>query len=307
VIGVYGTVYNSVDTVSTTLEDLRRKLRDDFVVVVTDNYSTDGTYESLSEYDFVVPLRVRATRGRGRQIALEYLIREYGDSLDYVFSLDLDVVFPNYFWTALTGIMSRYSEGEVYGSFASAQTYSEILLRGVEWPDLNMAEDVGYDIELIRAGFRKYLLGFPFWYNQVRPARERKYARGFRYWKRMFDIYIRASLLYKHVYLPLRVGRLFAIDYLMDNAAFLFPEDVGVDSRYLAAWAVYSKMKLPKSLYGALSAHPGEYRALVARGKDRLTYQFLVYRDADAVSSVIKFFKTFHGGRVRDIDVSELL
>lgn len=306
-IGVYGTVYNSADTVGVTLRDLERKLPDDFIVVISDNYSSDGTYEILQSFDNVDAFQVRATRGRGRQLALERLLRRYGGSVQYIFSLDLDVVFPDYFPSVVAGLIGRYSGGEVYGTFASAQTYQEILHRGIVWPDLNMAEDIGYDIELIRHGFRKYLIGFPFWHNQVRRQRETKYAKGWKYFRRMFNIYVRSSLLYKHVFLPIKVRRFFASDYLMDNAYLLFPEDVGVSGKYLAAWGTYSRYSFPESFKRAIEEHPGDYHVLVARGKDRLTYQFLLYRDADAVSDIIQFFTVFHDEKVWAESVENLL
>ncbi|MEM4882123.1 MAG: glycosyltransferase, partial [Nanopusillaceae archaeon] len=83
-LGIYGTVYNSADTVRQTIEDLKSKLKEDFIIVVTDNFSTDGTYEILKEYDFIDVLRIKSTRGMGRQKALEHLIKNYKE-VDLVF------------------------------------------------------------------------------------------------------------------------------------------------------------------------------------------------------------------------------
>ena len=85
-LGIYGTVYNSADTVRTTIEDLKKKLKYDFVISVCDNFSKDGTFEILKEYDFIDVFQRKSTRGLGRQYALENLIKNHPD-VDYIFYL----------------------------------------------------------------------------------------------------------------------------------------------------------------------------------------------------------------------------
>ena len=50
---------------------------------------------------------------------------------------------------------------------------------------MNIIEDFMHDIDMIRKGFELYFLWLPTAINQERPGRERKYAKGFRYIKKI--------------------------------------------------------------------------------------------------------------------------
>ncbi len=113
-LGIYGTVYNSADTVRTTIEDLKKKLKYDFVISVCDNFSKDGTFEILREYDFIDAFQRKSTRGLGRQYALENLIKNHSD-VDYIFYIDFDVIFPDYLNELIKGIIKIYKENEIIG------------------------------------------------------------------------------------------------------------------------------------------------------------------------------------------------
>jgi len=72
-ICIYGTVYNSVNTVLNTIESV---FEPEFsAIVVVDSYSTDGTYEKLKqiekEFNLTI-LRFESSRGIGRGIALKH-------------------------------------------------------------------------------------------------------------------------------------------------------------------------------------------------------------------------------------------
>jgi len=196
-LGIYGTVYNSADTVRTTIEDLKKKLKYDFVISVCDNFSRDGTFEILKEYDFVDAFQRKSTRGLGRQYALENLIKNHQD-VDYIFYIDFDVIFPNYLNELIDGIIKIYKENEIigFGGFASLNTYKKILSK-LRWRDMNITEDFMYSIDIIHKGSNLYFLGLPISFNQERLKRERKYAKGLKYINRLFKIYFRDYALHK--------------------------------------------------------------------------------------------------------------
>lgn len=71
-ICLYGTVYNNADTVE---ESVKSVFDPSYKIIITDNYSTDGTYEHLEELrkDFnLTILRYKSSRGVGRQYSLNY-------------------------------------------------------------------------------------------------------------------------------------------------------------------------------------------------------------------------------------------
>jgi len=88
-ICIYGTVYNSVNTVLNTIESV---FDPEFsAIVVVDSYSTDGTYEKLKqiEKDFnLIILRFKSSRGIARGIALKH--RPDNSITAYI---DLDVTY----------------------------------------------------------------------------------------------------------------------------------------------------------------------------------------------------------------------
>jgi len=112
-IGIYGTVYNSADTVRTTIEDLKEKLKYDFVISVCDNFSKDRTFEILKEYDFVDAFQRKSKRGLGRQYALENLIKNHPD-VDYIFYIDFDVIFPDHLNELIDGIIKIYKKMKLW-------------------------------------------------------------------------------------------------------------------------------------------------------------------------------------------------
>lgn len=85
------TCFNEVSTVRESLNSLLGQLTDDYEVVIVDNFSKDGTYEKLREFEQshqVKVIRRRCSRGLGRQIAFENASGKY-----IISNLDLDDVF----------------------------------------------------------------------------------------------------------------------------------------------------------------------------------------------------------------------
>lgn len=287
-LGIYGTVYNSADTVRNTIEDLKKKLREDFVIVVTDNYSTDGTYEILKEYDFIDVIRKKSTRGLGRQIALEHLVKNYKE-VDFIFYIDFDVIFVDYFQKIIDGVKKRYKENEFYGNIASYDTYREALKK-VRWRDMNIGEDFDWVIQLLRNNFVVYRLCFPTGFNQIREKREKKYAKGFKYIKREIKLYWDWIFgFYLSNFIKVKIHSITYHDIRMKS---IFPEDIGLDKDYLLL-IFKSSYSIPKNIIEDLKDHKGPYEVLIYRSKSRLSNYFLVYRSFE--KAYIKYFIDFFG------------
>jgi len=152
-LGIYGTIYNNVDTVETTIKTLTDSIKDLFdeiVFVITDNYSDDGTYEKLLELkeryrDSKIKIdiiREKSTRGKGRQIAMENLIKNY--DVDFVTYTDFDITYYPFQRDIFKAIINNIKDYEIWGGVAGLATYKaykKILEKGIKWPDMNFYED----------------------------------------------------------------------------------------------------------------------------------------------------------------------
>jgi len=69
---IYGTVFNNVSTIE---ESIKSFWRPDAVIVITDNFSTDGTWEKLQalrkEYNLLL-FQYKSNRGQGRNYSLHH-------------------------------------------------------------------------------------------------------------------------------------------------------------------------------------------------------------------------------------------
>jgi len=149
-LGIYGTIYNNVDTVETTirtLTDTIKDLFDEIIFVITDNHSDDGSYEKLlelkKEYEnFKIKIdviREKCTRGKGRQIAMEYLINNY--DVDFITYTDFDVTYLPFQRNIFEAIINHIKDYELWIGFSTYKTYKKILDKGAKWPDMNILED----------------------------------------------------------------------------------------------------------------------------------------------------------------------
>lgn len=85
------TCFNEVSTVRESINSLLRQLNEDYEVIIVDNFSKDGTYEILKEFEHSNSVKIvqeRSSRGKGRQFALEHASGEY-----VIANLDLDDLF----------------------------------------------------------------------------------------------------------------------------------------------------------------------------------------------------------------------
>jgi glycosyltransferase involved in cell wall biosynthesis len=146
------TCFDEFPTVKQSLGSLLGQMNEDYEVVVVDNFSQDGTYDVLVEFERshgVKVIRRRCTRGMGRQIAFE------NSSGDYIIAnLDLDDMFL----PVLDGVVAGYHrkvEGKLMAAFNSPPTpggkpgWSQNMTIGPReliasiggWRDLNIYED----------------------------------------------------------------------------------------------------------------------------------------------------------------------
>jgi glycosyltransferase involved in cell wall biosynthesis len=146
------TCYNEFPNVRESLGRLLVQLNEDYEVVVVDNFSRDGTYEVLGEFERSHGVRViqrRCTRGVGRQIAFENSCGDY-----IIANLDLDDMFTPVLGAVVAGY-HRKVEGKLMAAFNSPPTpggragWSQNITIGPRaliasiggWRDLNIYED----------------------------------------------------------------------------------------------------------------------------------------------------------------------
>jgi glycosyltransferase involved in cell wall biosynthesis len=293
-LGIYGTVYNSADTVRTTIEDLKKKLKYDFVISVCDNFSKDGTFEILKEYDFIDAFQKKSTRGLGRQYALENLIKNHPD-VDYIFYIDFDVIFPNYLNELIKGIIKIYRENSIIGfgsssGFASLDTYKRILAK-VRWRDMIALEDFIYSIDIVHKGFDLYYPGFPLSLNQERPERERKYAKGLKYMSRLFKIYFRDYSLHKLLSTWIKFNTIGDPDEILNKHTkdIILPPEVGLDKKLLFFVVPYYKGYLRK-ITKKLSLYYDYVYIYIIKRKNKIKYHLIIYYDYKTIEKYLMNF-----------------
>jgi len=291
-LGIYGTVYNSADTVRTTIEDLKKKLKYDFVISVCDNFSKDGTFEILKEYDFIDAFQRKSTRGLGRQYALENLIKNHPD-VDYIFYIDFDVIFPDYLNELIKGIIKIYKENWIikgtngFGNFGSINTYINIL-KSVRWRDMNIFEDFMHDIDLIRKDFKLYFLWLPTALNQERPGREKKYAKGLRYINRLFRVYFRDFALNNFLSVRIKFNTIKSPDKILNECIkdIITPPELDLDKKVLFFIIPYDKKYFHKVLL-KLSKYYEYIYIYKFKRRVRPGHYIMIYYDYNTVEKYI--------------------
>ena len=144
------TCFNERETVSDSLNSLLNQLDESYEVVVVDNFSADGTFDILKEFEQAHDVRVirrRCTRGLGRQIAFQNATGEY-----IIANLDLDDLFL----PVVQKIVTRYheiAEGRLMALFNFAAAPTDEWVQNMTigpaalishlggWRDLNVFED----------------------------------------------------------------------------------------------------------------------------------------------------------------------
>lgn len=132
---LYGTVYNNRNRVLDCLKSLN-KINAPKKFLIVDNYSTDGTYEILKGLQEIEIKRVKCSRGKGRQLAME-LARDRAEINDLFMTFDLDTVYNPSFTKAIEWAIKNIDHHTV---FISQLCYYDVNFK-VPWRDINNGED----------------------------------------------------------------------------------------------------------------------------------------------------------------------
>jgi glycosyltransferase involved in cell wall biosynthesis len=139
-----------VSTAKDSLNSLIGQLNEDYEVIIVDNFSTDGTFEVLREFEQSHKVKViqrRCSRGLGRQTAFE---NASGDFI--IANLDLDDVFKPVL-NKLVNLYHERFEGKLAAIFNSATSPNDQWIQNLTigprdlieslggWRDLNFYED----------------------------------------------------------------------------------------------------------------------------------------------------------------------
>lgn len=149
---IYGTVLNNAEWVEGSIASLER-LKPSWIII-TDAGSTDGTKEILKGLSWkygniLIENSKGASRGRGRQIALEsvYNVADDNDSVMYV---DFDNVYSIYSANYIFQKNKVVNDNEVYCFGLMTIRTSKLA----EWKDLNYGEDYEYFAHLKSRGVK---------------------------------------------------------------------------------------------------------------------------------------------------------
>ncbi|MGP6206808.1 glycosyltransferase [Cuniculiplasma sp. SKW3] len=181
-VSALGTVYNNCNIVEESIKSIISGLSlyfEKFEIVIVDNYSTDGTFEKLNDlgYKNLRIIRNHCTRGKGRDIALR------NASASYIFPIDLDTIYsPEYFKMLSFVIDNMLEDNTIVESISKRET----LLNLGGWKDLNACEDIELNARAVSRGIRWINLPYKFLKNEEsKGSREKRYAKGFSYIKRV--------------------------------------------------------------------------------------------------------------------------
>ena len=192
-LSAYGTCFNTKSTIVPFAENLFSTFSGiDIELVMVDNYSTDGTWETLKELQerYNINLyREKSNRGRGRNIAFDKTDGYYTLSVD-ADNVFLDTTYKNIFINHI-----NWLDNNSIINFALSKR--DVIAMAGNWnANLNAAEDVELKARILKSGGR--LVGIPAILgadvnvlNGEKKApsgiSERRYAKGISYVKRLLD------------------------------------------------------------------------------------------------------------------------
>jgi glycosyltransferase involved in cell wall biosynthesis len=169
-LNIYGTVFNNAEYIEACISSIKLLAKDRKIALwVVDNYSTDGTIDKLMEMsknkeytkyiDFHI-YQAKCSRGRGRQIALDYAIRYSYSPNDLAMYIDFDTIYTKKYVELINKIIPIIQDGEVYiniiGMLATINTN-----KLVSWRNLNVGEDTERGAHFVSKGV-KLIAKIPF-------------------------------------------------------------------------------------------------------------------------------------------------
>ena len=209
-LSAYGTCFNSKSTIVPFIENLFSTFSGvDMELVLVDNYSEDGTWETLKELQarYNIQLyRKKSNRGLGRNIAFEKTEGKY------TISVDVDEVFLD---TTLKNILVNHSNLLNNNSIVNFElSKRDVIEQAGNWnSDLNAAEDVELKARILKAGGR--LIAIPAILKMdvnvlngknkgPTTINEYRYAKGIPYFKRVLAYFTDTVKGYGLEYLDLK-------------------------------------------------------------------------------------------------------
>lgn len=180
---LYGTVYNNVNTVEKAIESVYDAIFDQ--IVITDNFSNDGTYEKLikmkKDYNLKI-YRLKSSRGLG----MAYSLKKCPNNSLTAY-IHLDVIYNNMLIKIMETELSKVIISNIF-QWSYVAKKEEIINKG-NWRDLQAAEEM----DLISRVGIDYSIPIVIGYNASWKMKdsERRYSNGFfNYVKRKYRIYL---------------------------------------------------------------------------------------------------------------------
>ena len=261
-VSIYGTCYNNANVIRKSIDSIVSQfdLNGETELVITDNESTDGTWDILQDYNKkyknVKLIRERCTRGKGRRIAYN------STSGKYTFYIDLDTVYSPILSKLIKQLKEEYKGDRIMPfGFMDRATMDKIG----NWGDLNNAEDGELEARAISKGvtlstfpamistneitsgkrelrFKKRRFSFKFFARQYRVARDGLIGRGMKNIKAINKAYKgKAKIFMYFVYITLKLSgkktRSYSefsssSEFIQRNRNLLDPSKYNIDKRY---------------------------------------------------------------------------
>jgi glycosyltransferase involved in cell wall biosynthesis len=149
-IYIYGTIFNSVKTIDMCIDSL--KPLGSYKLYVVDNFSTDGTYEKLRKYENCIVVRRHCSRGEGREIAKNILLRDSKPNSPVMY-IDLDIKLTKKAIAYIKKRMECLEDNVFYaiGCLGTAETHAK-----VKWHDLMLGDDTEFVAQAISKSIKVY-------------------------------------------------------------------------------------------------------------------------------------------------------
>ncbi len=321
-VSIYGTVYNSSSYIKNSIDsiiDQFKDFRDNFEMVIVDNYSTDGTYEILKEYqkeyNNIEIIQEKCTRGKGRQIAFN------NTKGNFVFTVDFDTVYSESLSKIVYYALKNYEENSLFSQseFCSRATMEKIG----NWIDSNEGEGIELIARAISKGIKVYFVPALYSKNAISSKRETRYAKGiFKYAVRGFKYYrdriisegitsreglitntMQGKILINLAFVYLKLANKKVYNYsshllnshfMLDNVNFVDPNKIGINPSDYGFDLYFSRVptKILNSIMDKL------YKLNIKRIKFLTKNVLLFYSDSTSEENIdyfTAFYQNLHG------------
>ena len=199
ILSVYGTVFNSKNSVRTVIENIYNtfsEIKDKMEIVIVDNYSNDGTYEILKELSETYNIslyRHKSTRGLGRNIAFTKTEGKYVINRDFD-----DIYIDKTMFKVIKNFNNILEKDAIINELSKRQVIEKIG----NWSSLNAGEDVELRARAVKYGVRLFgipaIIGMPYNATNAKTLiNENRYTNNkINYIKRMSSYLIDTSVGY---------------------------------------------------------------------------------------------------------------